>query len=921
VPASNVSVEATKADYAPSRKTGLRLRGGETLKGVTLVLRAGLVVRGSVVDAEGKPVAGAEIQAQRSEAGGPRRMMFFRAVAEAEKPDAVTAPDGGFSVSGLEAGRYQISASREGYVQKAPATADVAAGKDNRLAPIVLETGVAIAGKVKGTGGEPVAGARVFALAEAGRPLDTETGPGGEFRIAGLTAGRPVRFFITADGYAQRQSSATPPAEDVVITLDTNGTVRGRVEDAARQSPVTDFSISRGEAPSGGGGGMVMRMYTGDEGRSFHAEDGAFELSNVPPGRWVIRAEAPGYRAAEVAGIEVATGETKEGVVLSMKRGGSIIGRVVESGRGAGVPNASISWTEVGGGTAGPMFVSNAPRRETAADADGRFAFDALPEGKITLSASHPDYLEASIEVDPDRQGTVEIALGSGGQISGTVVGSDGRAPASGARVSLEAMGEAAGGRWGGDAATAGGDGSFVFEHLRAGRYELVAQGNAGTSAPKEIVLTDGQRMDGVLLQTAGGTLLRGSVAGLPAAELAGVRIFASGSSYFDSTATDAEGSFTLPDVPAGVIRLNASTSFLAGRSTQKTVEVPSGTAELPVEIAFEGAARLSGQVSRAGKPLPGLFVSASPDPPTGAARVSGQTDESGRYALEGLSDGAYRLMVMGQNVSFTKSVAVSGDSEEDVAIPGSVLSGVVTDEGTGEPLEGASVQAETGLETQAFAVKEAVSDSNGAWSIGDVEPGSYRVTARKSGYRLQTRAVTVGAEPAGADFALVRGSGLSIRVADGQTGIPLSSVQVLAFGAGGTIAFQGTVSLDGSGSGEVPSLSDGSYALYVFSDGYAARRLPSVGVPSPALTLALTPGGRVHARSESFVTGRLVDASGAVVLLSPFRLDGAVTVSPPVTLWEHLPPGSYRFVTATAGGKPYAFSVAEGQTTELELN
>jgi hypothetical protein len=91
--------------------------------------------------------------------------------------------------------------------------------------------------------------------------------------------------------------------------------------------------------------------------------------------------------------------------------------------------------------------------------------------------------------------------------------------------------------------------------------------------------------------------------------------------------------------------------------------------------------------------------------------------------------------------------------------------------------------------------------------------------------------------------------------------------------------------------------------------------------VPSPPLSLGLTPGGRVHARSESFVTGRLTDAAGAVVLLRAFRLDGALTVAPPVTVWEHLPPGSYRFVPAGAsGGMAYAFSVAEGQTTELEL-
>ena len=359
----------------------------------------------------------------------------------------------------------------------------------------------------------------------------------------------------------------------------------------------------------------------------------------------------------------------------------------------------------------------------------------------------------------------------------------------------------------------------------------------------------------------------------------------------------------------------------MQGRTAQTTVEVPDGVPEFPVEIAFQGSSRLSGRVTRGGRGLSGVFVFAAPDPPTGASRASTQTGGDGSYALEGLSDGAYQVSVSGAGASYRKEFEVSGDTSGDIELPATMLSGFVTDGKTGQPLESADVQAETGQETQSFAVQRASTDSNGAYSIENVDPGSYRVTARKTGYQLKTQTVEVGSDPASLDFALAGGAGLSIRVIDGLTGIPLSGVQVLAFAADGTVAFQGRVSLEADGTGEIPSLADGTYALYVFSDGYAPRALPGVTAPSPPISVSMTPGGRVEVRPEIAVTGRLVDAAGSPVLLAPWRLDGSVTATPPVTVWEHLPPGPYRLTFGGADGeKTASFDVTEGQTTRIDL-
>jgi hypothetical protein len=217
--------------------------------------------------------------------------------------------------------------------------------------------------------------------------------------------------------------------------------------------------------------------------------------------------------------------------------------------------------------------------------------------------------------------------------------------------------------------------------------------------------------------------------------------------------------------------------------------------------------------------------------------------------------------------------------------------------------------------------MKRATTDSRGFYSLDDVDSGNYQLTARKEGYQLKTQPVSVGSSPVELNVSLARGSGLSIRAVDGLTALPLRSVYALAYSATGTVAFSGNVSLDSEGKGEISSLAPGSYALSLFSDGYAPRSFPALQVPSPPLSVGLTPGGRVEIRTEAPLTGRLIDGSGAAYRMSPWRLDARVSAAPPVSSWEHLAPGSYQLiVSGPSGERSYPFSVNEGRTTTVEV-
>ena len=229
----NLTLEATRPGYVPGRRAGVTLRSGEVVKDLSLVLRRGLGAQGRVVDSAGQPVAGAEIRLSRPERGGNRFMFQIGAMADRDKPDASSGPDGSFRVGGLEPGEYSLALSREGYARKRIPSVNVVADGPNDWPPVVLSPGLPVAGFVRNGKGEPIVGAQVFSFAEGTMAADTSTDPEGRFRLDGFGAERAVNLSVRAEGYATLQRGVTPPSENLSLILKTSGTIRGRVEDAA----------------------------------------------------------------------------------------------------------------------------------------------------------------------------------------------------------------------------------------------------------------------------------------------------------------------------------------------------------------------------------------------------------------------------------------------------------------------------------------------------------------------------------------------------------------------------------------------------------------------------------------------------------------------------------------------------------------
>jgi 5-hydroxyisourate hydrolase-like protein (transthyretin family) len=921
-PTPDVEIEASHEGFVAAKRSGLNVRSGETVGGVSLVLRRGIEARGRVVDAQGAPISGAEVRLSRTEVSASRGYVMD-VVWDQIRPAATSGADGRFSAKNLEAGQYSARVSHAGYATKSLGSLEAVKKEGADWAPFILLPSAAIAGTVRNTKGEPVAGIPVGGFTDSANS-SAVTDSGGRFRLEDFQTGQSVFLHIWTEGYSPIRQTATAPTESLVITLTTTATVKGRVEDAESKQAVETFRLGWHTPRSTG-------LSSVGPDQEFHGADGSFELPNVRPGKVELEGKAEGYLAG-FAELEVGEGETKEGVVLSLRKGKSVSGVVLDPVRGTGVANATVSWTTSDGGdgrwvVCGGRGCVGAVANSTMSDSDGKFSFVGLTPGRLRFTASHPDFLEASRTVDVSTETSVELTLAAGGTISGSVLDASSHRTVAGASISLLPVGQSPSVS-NQDERTSDAAGAFQFTHLKEGRYRLTARSSGGQSAAREVTIAEGQSQGGVELEIASGTLVRGHVSGLPAEQLGGVTVGATNAqpgigptdAFFARATSDEQGKFLIPNVPGGPLRLQARSSW-PGRSVSKNVEIPAGAEELPVEIAFTGSSRLSGRVTRHDRGVSSLHALADPrTPAAGSVHGYSITDADGRFSFEGLTDGEYDVTFDGEGVSAVRAVTVDGDTTLDVSLPSTTVSGIVSDAASGDPLEGVTVTAENGKNQNQWDTKRAVSDSTGRYTLTDLDPGSYQLTARKDGFASKSRPETVGDASLTVDFALTKANGLALHVFDGATGLPLAGVSALAVSAEGATLFTGAVSLDGNGRGEIASLGPGSYVVRLFSVGYAPRQL-TAEVPGPLLETAMGAGGRVEVRAETSVTGKVFDAAGRLYVSTLWRTDGTVNVVAPLTVWDNFAPGSYELhLPGTTGDRVYPFTVTEGRTTSVEI-
>lgn len=907
IPGEPLFLTAAKRGLPSARSEQLRAASGERKKGVVLTIPGGIAVTGRVTDRNEEPLSGVAVFAmETNEDGRSMYRMMMPGAQQAGEDGVRTASDGTFTLRVTE-GKYDFNFRREGYAPKRVLGQSITGSALTRV-DAVMEPASEIAGRVmRGGNGVEGVSVRVFGAESQGSAV---TGPDGAFTVSGLEAGSMQVLLRKESDFIQELRRLTSPARDAVIELAAGGRVTGRVIDRSTGKPLTSFQAGISSPRSGGNGRTTMarpRM------RDFSAEDGTFELNDVPPGAMFVIAGAPGYAAARL-NVAVEEGKTVSDVELQLDAGVHLTGRVT------GPEGTPLSDVTVHVETSGDM--SWGPE-SAVTDRNGEYSLEMLPAGEGTVAFTHPTHLDVRKQVTLKERATkLDVQLAAGERVSGIVVTEAG-APVAGANV--EAHGSGAGG-----GAVTNAEGAFEIAALLPGRYRFSAsRSGAGEGSVEDVEVPGGRQ---VRITMRAGATIYGRILGLPPEELALASVTASGDGNNVSGSVDSSGNYRLPGAPSGTVRVYAEVGSYGGRSVQtsrmQTVEVAPGGSE-NVDLTFRSDITIRGRVVRDGKPLPDAQIMFAPRSEATQTLASGSTDEAGVYSLTGVEEGEYWVQVFDRQRQSPYSTAytVRGSATFDIEYRTGTVRGTVVDAETAEPLANATVQFRASAEGALVVMERSVAtDAAGAFVSEAMPPGSYTVTSSKDGYAIDIRQLTVTESGEALQVKLARGVLVTLKTVDARNGQPVPALATV-FDAQNRVVYDPPERFGGAtNEGEVKfSLAPGSYTVAVYAHRYVPVNL-RIQSPSPPLVVALTLGGTIRVKSKhDGVRGfRLLDANGLAYPPDEIgRSRQGLMPRPAITELPLVAPGTYTLQLLGDEGKvadSVTLTVREGGVVEVEI-
>ncbi len=613
-----------------------------------------------------------------------------------------------------------------------------------RVVEVRLEAPSRIPGRVVDVAsGLAVEGAAIWVQRLPGHRATS--GPSGAFDLETGPATTGTRLLATAGGYLPEQTdiaaSTDPNPAETRIGLTPEAPIRGVVTDSSGRG-VGGAKIRA--QPRGAGvppvGSLTARPATS-------APDGAFQLDEVVYGHvYRLTAQAAGYANTSLDLPPLEPGVTIDPIHMVLSAGRQVLGAAVDSnGNPVADVDVALLWPLDPSDFRSPF---DAPAVATTTNERGAFAFPAVAPGDYELRLRHPGYSDrppAPIDV-PSGESDLDLGdltLVAGGTIRGIVTDPDGE-PVPGA--SLQARGR---NRIGGTVrtATTDADGRFQMTGLST---DLADLGIRASGYP--LLVRPGIRVDSgdsVLIELVPGSAVSGRVVDAGGNDAVGVpvrlrieRDRRSGGSpllmgprdMFPRRVTDSQGRFRFDELIPGTWSAEAR----KGEETAKAGPIELAAAgEREIELVLGTPNRLTVVVATAtGDPVAGARITLeSPGErlPTGY----GQTDGSGEARID-ISPGSATVKVEHERLrDESRQVELAtGANELRIELhPAAELAGTVRSH-DGVPLALATVEAVTEYSPNTERhQRNTASDRNGAFRVTDVEPGSYIVTARSSGY------------------------------------------------------------------------------------------------------------------------------------------------------------------------------------------
>jgi len=724
--------------------------------------------------ARGAPIEPAKLAITVSDGQGPLAGATVRlAPKDGEIVVVKTGRDGVAHADQLEPGAWTVSASATDHVPAALPAKQLAAGASEQLAIKLAAGGRTLSGTVSDATGGPITGARIDAArinttAEPGDAVSTTfSGADGKYRLT-VAEGQLLVAAASADYAPQSRYVEVGPAGAVAdFSLVPGGVIEGVVRDERTKEPVAGASVlARRDSPA-----MVLAE-TGAR-RAISGGDGRFRLGGLRPGAWAVSAtdHARYSKAQTIVGLGVA--EQVSDVELLIGRGPVIRGHVVDTA-GAPAPNVEIRAFSRGEGAEGK------------ADAAGAFTLESLPPGEYVLTANAETYRPAGgTRVpfgDKDVDGVV-ITVKRGATLKGHVeprqvcdIQQDLNDHDGGMLVLTPGTSTAA-------------DGEFELGPVSEGTTKLTARCPSGDQGSAQVKIAPG--MPETILKVSPGGSIAGRVVDGEGKPVVGVGVMASNVSGGDSTIirngmitsgvqglTDATGAYQLAGLSPGSYRIGVLDRGkpLLQRSKPPRVELTASEHKTSVDLAIDRPTGvITGTVTGPdGKPLADAWVSAHQDMmsmldsmrgdpdrqgdsgsrmmiledrdgPGGAPESTfppALTDAQGHYEIRGLPHATYTVIAEAQRGQLRgRATDIKPDATVDLKALGvTMLSGTVT--GSAGPTGLFSVELEGPTRAQR-------SFTDGTFSFGRVDPGTYTVRVQSSDGNAETKVDVTPNQPA----------------------------------------------------------------------------------------------------------------------------------------------------------------------------
>jgi RNA polymerase sigma factor (sigma-70 family) len=657
----------------------------------------------------------------------------------------------------------------------------------------------------------PVAHAMV--AIDANPPIVVETENDGAFVFEGLIR-RDYRLEATAgDRYAgPARLRLTEKPEPVTLRMRKGGTVEVTVTELAGGAPVA---------------GAQVELRSTLTWKATTDRAGIAHLTGVGPGWQPLVARADGF--AQHARMLSTSGnaDAVEHVSLSLARGASLAGRVVDD-KGKPVANAQVVAT-----SAGDALPVVDPRRDgVMTGADGAFSIATVPAGTWRLTATAGDYAPTTappLTVDGEHaRSGIELRLSAGAVVRGVVKSSNG-APIAAADVSVVVHGYVP---WRArrqaftDAA-----GKFTIRGLASRAVDVVAWHDSGASAIVRADLAANREQDVTLvLDIAGaitGTVVDTSGAPLGDAQVVAEPEWTGGTGDraawsvrgVQETVTDQAGAFRFAGMPDGAYRVRAARPGASEAALELSTGVLANPGAMAIQIVVPADGRATGKIELAdSRPVIAFTIRLGNTTPL-AFRAN-----DGGFAVSGAA-GTYALTIAGPGfVTKTMQATIREGKDTDLGTitvaAGRSISGRVLDE-HGTPVAKASVAAgalltgggtELYIKSESIAAKDTETDENGRFVLDGFPPASLTIIAGKPTVgRSASIQLPASQDSATLDLVLAATAGLEGRVT--RNGQPLPDTVIIANPVG-AIASNFFVTTGPDGTFTIDELAPGSYIV-----------------------------------------------------------------------------------------------------------